>query len=68
MALGAFFGAGPSPGGSLDPFGILFLFVAWLLWFAWDLVRDGFASGPMDFMLVRAALLLRNKLKQKSPD
>lgn len=68
MATGACFGAGPTSGGLLDPFAILFLFVAWLIWFAWDLIRDGFISGPMDFMLVRAALLLRNKWKQENPD
>jgi len=68
MALGAFCGAGPTSGGLFDLFGIFFLFVAWLIWFAWDLIREGFASGPMDFMLVRAALLLTNKLKRKRPD
>jgi hypothetical protein len=68
MAVGAFCGAGPTSGGLLDLFGILFLFVAWLIWFAWDLIHEGFVSGPMDFMLVRAALLLRNKLKQRTSD
>jgi hypothetical protein len=68
MAVGGFFGAGPTSGGILDPFGIFFVFMAILTWFAWGLICDGFATGPMDFMLVRAALLLKNKSKQNPPE
>jgi hypothetical protein len=68
MAVGAFCGGGPTSGGLLDPFGIFFLFVAVLIWFAWGAIQEGFISGPMDFMLVRAALFLKNKPKPKNRD
>src|SRR5262249_49163755 len=29
----------------LNPFGILFLFLAGLIWFAWEPIRDGFRSA-----------------------
>jgi hypothetical protein len=41
----AFLGGGPTPGGFLDPFGILFLFLAALTWFAWDHMLGGYASS-----------------------
>lgn len=68
MAAGAFWGAGPTEGGLLDPFAILFLLVAILTWYEWDLIEDGFSTGPMDFMFVRAALFLKNKVQPKAPD
>jgi hypothetical protein len=68
MAVGAFCGGGPTAGGLADPFGILFLFVAIMIWFAWGAIQEGFSSGPMDLMFVRAALFLKNKAREKNPD
>jgi hypothetical protein len=68
MAVGAFCGGGPTTGGLADPFGIVFLLVAMLIWFAWGAIQEGFSSGPMDLMFVRAALFLKNKARQKNPD
>jgi hypothetical protein len=68
MAVGAFCGTGPTPGGLLDPFGIFFLFVAIFIWFAWAAIHEGFVTGPMDFMLVRAAPFLKNKPTRKARD
>jgi hypothetical protein len=45
LAAIAFLGGGPMPAGLLNPFGILFLFLAVLIWFAWETILGGFASG-----------------------
>jgi hypothetical protein len=45
LAAGAFFGAAPTPASPLNPFGILFLTIAGIIWFAWDVIREGFAYG-----------------------
>ena len=45
LALIAFLGGGPTEGGLLNPFGILFVFLAVLAWFAWDAILGGFASA-----------------------
>jgi hypothetical protein len=45
LALIAFLGGGPTEAGLLNPFGILFVFLAVLAWFAWDAMLGGFASG-----------------------
>jgi hypothetical protein len=41
----AFLGGGPPLGGFSDPFGILFLFLAVLTWFARDNMLGGYASS-----------------------
>lgn len=68
MAVGALFGGGPTGGGLLDTFGLFFLLMAALIWFGWGAIEEGFISGPMDFMLVRAALFLKHKAGRKNPD
>jgi hypothetical protein len=45
FALIAFLGGGPTPGGFLDPFGILFLSLAVLTWLAWDKILGGYSSS-----------------------
>jgi hypothetical protein len=45
LAAGAFFGAAPVPASPLNPFGILFLAIAGVVWFAWDVIREGFSYG-----------------------
>ena len=52
LAAGGFFGLAPSPGGPLDPVGIVFLAVSGVIWFAWDRVREAFHNRP-DMMIVR---------------
>jgi hypothetical protein len=44
LALIAFLGGGPTEAGLLNPFGLLFAFLAILAWFAWDAVIGGYAS------------------------
>jgi hypothetical protein len=44
LALIAFMGGGPAAPGLLNPFGLLFLFLALLAWFAWDAIVGGYAS------------------------
>jgi hypothetical protein len=45
LALVAFLGGGPADAGPLNPFGLLFLFLAVLAWFAWDAVIGGYTSA-----------------------
>jgi hypothetical protein len=45
LALIAFLGGGPTAGGLLDPFGLFWVFLAVLIWFAWDKVVRGYASS-----------------------
>ena len=47
VALGiyAFWGNAMGGGHILNPFGILFLLLACLMWFAWGPIRDGFKSA-----------------------
>ncbi len=44
LAMIAFAGGGPTAGGLLDPFGILFLLVAILIWFGWAAIEEGFSQ------------------------
>lgn len=45
LAAGAFFGAAPVPASPLNPLGILFLTIAGVIWFAWEIICEGFAYG-----------------------
>jgi hypothetical protein len=45
LAIGGFFGAAPTAASVLNPFGLLFLILAGVAWFAWDTVREGFAAN-----------------------
>ena len=47
LALGiyAFWGDAMGSGHLLNPFGILFLLLAGLIWFAWGPIREGFKSA-----------------------
>ena len=47
LALGiyAFWGDAMGAGHVLNPFGILFLVLAGLIWFAWGPIREGFKSA-----------------------
>ena len=45
LAAGAFFGAAPMAASPLNPFGILFLAIAGVIWFAWEIIREGFSYG-----------------------
>ena len=47
LALGiyAFWGDAMGAGHLLNPFGILFLLLAGLIWFAWGPIREGFKSA-----------------------
>ena len=45
LALVAFLGGGPTDAGLFNPFGILFVILAGLAWFAWDAVIGGYTSA-----------------------
>jgi hypothetical protein len=42
FAFSAFYGVGPTAGGALNPFGLLFLGIAAFIWFAWRPMTEGF--------------------------
>jgi hypothetical protein len=45
LAFAAFWGNALDAGYVLNPFGILFLFLAGVIWFLWPSVRNGFISA-----------------------
>ena len=45
MGIYAFWGDAMGAGHVLNPFGILFLLLAGLIWFAWGPIREGFKSA-----------------------
>ena len=54
LALGiyAFWGDAMGAGHVLNPFGILFLLLAGLIWFAWEPIREGFKSAKESEMFI----------------
>lgn len=46
LAIGGFLGAGPTPASPLNPFGLLFIGLAALIWFAWGPMTGGLQSRP----------------------
>jgi hypothetical protein len=74
LAVGAFCGAGPAPVG-INLFGVLFLFVAYVVWFEWGAIREGYSylgesggRGRFDLMFVRLGPVIIKKLGRKSAD
>lgn len=55
----AFFDGGPVASGPLNPFGILFAFLALVIWFAWDAVSAGYASSRPEGDSAELPLLAR---------
>jgi hypothetical protein len=62
FAIGGFLGAGPTPGGWTNPFGLLFLGVAVFVWIGWEPMMEGIkqpgiwdeiAKGWLGFRLKR---------------
>ena len=45
LAFGAFWGNAMGAGHIANPFGILFLLLAAIVWFKWDLIHDAFSSA-----------------------
>ena len=45
LAVIAFLGGGPTGGGLFDPFGLLWVFLAVLIWFGWDKIVRGYSSA-----------------------
>ena len=54
LALGiyAFWDDAMGAGHVLNPFGILFLLLAGLIWFAWEPIREGFKSAKESEMFI----------------
>lgn len=74
LALGAFCGAGPVPAGP-NLFGVLFLFMGWIVWFEWGSIQAGYSYleesgglGRLDLMLVRLGPLMLKKLGREKPN
>ena len=73
LALGAFCGAGPAPAG-INLFGVLFLFIGWIIWFQWGNIREGYSyldenggRGRLDLMFVRLGPLILKKPGRDKP-
>jgi hypothetical protein len=45
LALNAFWGNALGAGYLINPFGILFLFLAAVTWFKWEAIREGFRAA-----------------------
>jgi hypothetical protein len=76
-AAGGFFGAAPLPAGPLNPFGIVFLALAGVIWFGWSVIPDIYAyhdervaAGRLrvDLIVLRMApvLTMRSDRKKRS--
>lgn len=46
LAIGGFLGAGPTPASPFNPFGLLFLGLAVLIWLEWEPIKSGLQSRP----------------------
>ena len=46
LAIGGFLGAGPTPASPFNPFGLLFLGLAALIWLEWEPMKGGLQSRP----------------------
>jgi hypothetical protein len=44
----AFCGLGPGDAGPLNPFGLAFLFIAFVVWRAWGIITGGFSPAAAD--------------------
>ena len=51
FAAGAFCGLGPGNAGPLNPFGILLLLIAFLIWRFWGIITGNFSPGLFDGMI-----------------
>jgi hypothetical protein len=51
FATGAFCGIGPESAGPLNPFGLLFLFIAALIWDEWIIIIGNFSPSLFDGMV-----------------
>lgn len=46
LAIGGFLGFGPTPASPFNPFGLLFLGLAALIWLEWEPFKGGLESRP----------------------
>jgi hypothetical protein len=53
FAVGGFCGAGPGAAGSLNPFGLLFLGLAVLVCYKWEIIAGRFSPALFDGMCAR---------------
>ncbi len=53
FAIGAFCGAGPAAAGLFNPFGFLFLLIAFLMWRYWFIIVGDFSPPSLDGMTRR---------------
>jgi hypothetical protein len=51
FAIGAFCGLGEDSAGLLNPFGFLFLFIAFLIWRFWEIITGSFSPSLFDGMV-----------------
>jgi hypothetical protein len=48
FAIAAFCGAGPMAAGPFNPFGLAFLFIAFVIWRAWGIITGDFSPALWD--------------------
>lgn len=69
LAFGAFWGNALDAGYILNPFGILFLFLAAIIWFMWEPLRDGFitAKDELNIPIIRMGSAIIGGLRRTTP-
>ena len=67
LAVGGFLGAGPMPGGPLNPFGWLFLGVAAFVWVSWGLMKAGLEERPGLFDAFTRNIMFGGQKRKTSP-
>jgi hypothetical protein len=69
LAFYAFWGNALDVGRMFNPFGILFLFLAYITWFKWRIVRDAFGSvkDESNIPILRMGYKVLQGLAQKTP-
>jgi hypothetical protein len=69
LAFGAFWGNALDAGHVLNPFGILLLFFAGVIWFMWDWVRESFiaAKDESNIPIIRLGSAIIGGLRRPPP-
>lgn len=68
LAIGGFFGAGPTPASPFNPFGLLFLGLAVLIWLEWEPFKGGLESRLGLFDAFTQNIMGMTKRKTSSGD
>ncbi|HEV2189045.1 MAG TPA: hypothetical protein VGR70_17680 [Stellaceae bacterium] len=66
FAIGGFLGAGPTPAGWTNPFGLLFVGVAVFIWIGWAPLMEGIKRPGIWDEITKGWLGLRSNRRQSS--